>query len=94
MENPKPLANGGLIDYDEWPLIVVSDKSVTDPETVDKIQETFNSMDATDGTYMFIEHDAGSEIVGRLPKESAPKDINELNDRLAKCLEDWKNAGE
>ena len=44
MENPKPLADGGFIGYDEWPLIVASDKPVTDPETVDKIQAEFDAL--------------------------------------------------
>lgn len=39
MENRNPLT-----DYDEWPLIVASNKPVTDPETVDKIQAEFDRL--------------------------------------------------
>ena len=68
------MENLNLAEYDEWPVFVSSDKSVTDPETVDKIQETFNSMDANDDSYMFIEHETGSEIVGRIPRKGLLKD--------------------
>lgn len=38
------MENLNLAEYDEWPLIVASDKPATDPETVDKIQEEFDRL--------------------------------------------------